>query len=151
MSVWDCALSSGRILTIGLRSVAVGALYVDSQGSWAAVQNCFSLWSFHRCSSWTRLSSCPLRADSFGVQTCRKLWFFTVAVLARWLMSLLVQFIDGCGCPVLMQRRRGSCWRCFSSVHRRGWWTFLVQRLWASSRVGGGEGVGAHHTGDELN
>ena len=77
--------------------------------------------------------------------------FFTVAVSARWLMSLLVQFIDGRGCPVLMQRRRGSCWRCLSSVHRRGWWTFQVQRLWASSRVGGGEGVGAHHTGDELN
>ena len=33
MSVLDCALSSGRILTIGLRRVAVGALYVDSQGS----------------------------------------------------------------------------------------------------------------------
>ena len=32
MSVFDCALSSGRILTIGLRSVAVGALYVDSPG-----------------------------------------------------------------------------------------------------------------------
>ena len=36
------------------------------------------------------------------------------------------------------------------SVHRRGWWTFQLQRQWASSRVGGDEGVGAHHTGDEL-
>ena len=157
MSVLDRALSLGRILTIGLRRVVVGALNVESQCSWAAVpvfamtltmsswsfiaakmhvkvstvscatlwentvtvglrsrgdalyvesqcssavvQNCFSPWRFHRCSSWARLSSCPLRADSFGVQTCRKLWFFTVADSTRWLMSLLVQFIDGCGCP----------------------------------------------------
>ena len=37
------------------------------------------------------------------------------------------------------------------SVHRRGWWTFQFQRQWVSSRVDGDEGVGAHHTGDELN
>ena len=36
-----------------------------------------------RGSSWTRLSSCPLRADSFGVQTGRKLCFSTVAVLDK--------------------------------------------------------------------
>ena len=37
MSVLDRALFLGRILTIGLRRVAVGALNVESQCSWAAV------------------------------------------------------------------------------------------------------------------
>ena len=37
MSVLDRALLLGRILTIGLRRVAVGALNVESQCSWAAV------------------------------------------------------------------------------------------------------------------
>ena len=34
-------------------------------------------------SSWTRLSSCPLRADSAGLQACRKLWCAAVAVLDK--------------------------------------------------------------------
>ena len=117
MSVLDRALSLGRILTIGLRRVVVGALYVESRCSWVAVpvfvialtmssrsfvaakmhvkvstvscatlwentvtvglrsrgdalyvesqcssavvQNCFSPWRFHRCSSWF-VASCPL-------------------------------------------------------------------------------------------
>ena len=29
--------------------------------------------TFFACGSWTRSSSCPLRADSAGVQTCRKM------------------------------------------------------------------------------
>ena len=37
MSVLDRALLLGRILTIGLRRVVVGALNVESQCSWAAV------------------------------------------------------------------------------------------------------------------
>ena len=40
-------------------------------------RSCNSMWV--RGSSWTRLSSCPLRADSVGVQTCRKLWCSAVA------------------------------------------------------------------------
>ena len=36
VSIGTC-VSLGRILTIGIRSVAVGALNVDSQCSWAAV------------------------------------------------------------------------------------------------------------------
>ena len=86
------------------------------------------------CSSWTRLSSCPLREDSARVQTCRKpfpQWQFST----RWPMSLLsvlggaagtvLAFVD---VPVTMQRRcclansRGAS----DSVRRQSQWTFLL-------------------------
>ena len=40
----------------------------------------FSSSTWECSSSWTRLSACPLRADSAGVQACRKLWCAAVAV-----------------------------------------------------------------------
>ena len=50
-----------------------------------------------RGSFWTRLSSCPLRADSFGVQTLRKLWCSAVAVLGKVDMPV-VATTGACGC-----------------------------------------------------
>ena len=55
---------------------ALAALY---RISWRCLR--FSSSTRECSSSWTRLSSCPLRADSAGVQAFRKLWCSTVAVL----------------------------------------------------------------------
>ena len=75
------ALLLGRILwQLGYVRVAYGALIVERQCSWAVVMYAsarghstgavlgfgFMPVEISQCSSWTRLSSCPLRADSAG-------------------------------------------------------------------------------------
>ena len=57
---------------------ALAALY---RISWRCLR--FSSSTRECSSSWTRLSSCPLRADSAGVQACRKLWCAAVALLDK--------------------------------------------------------------------
>ena len=49
------------------------------------------------------------------------------------------------------QRRCLALGCATGSFHRQSWWTFQLQRLWVPRGSGGDEGVGAHHTGDELN
>ena len=96
-------------------------------------------WRFHRCSSWARLSSCPLRADSAGVRQCRKLWNF--------LSCSAVMVVD-----VPVYAETGGL---FLEVPQ----TLFIARAGglSSFRAGvstwadGDEGLGAHHTGDELN
>ena len=87
----------------------------------------FCPWRFHRCSSWMRLSSCPLRADTWGPDV-QKTVVFTVAVC---------QVVDD---PVRAVHRR--LWMSLrfrsdsgalaggasDSIHRRSWWTFQPQR-----------------------
>ena len=70
------------------------------------------------------MSSCPLRADSFGVQTCRKLWFSTVAVLDK-VADVPARAVHrpGVDVPVFMQRRSLALGGATDSVHRLIWWT----------------------------
>ena len=84
-------------------------------------RRCFS------CSSWTRSSSWPLRADSAGVQTCRKLCCSTVAVLDK--------VVD---VPVIKQRRLRSG-SAPDSVHRQSPWTFQLCNRFACGVYGGDE------------
>ena len=100
---------------------------------------------------WMRLSSCPLRADSFGVQTCRKLWFFTVAVSTRGRCPCSCSSLTVVDVPVLLQRRLGSCWRCLSLSSSPELVVIPATETGVRLGSGGDEGVGAHHTGDKLN
>ena len=151
VSIGSCATLWENAVTVGLRSRG-GALYVESQCSSAVVQNCFSPWRFHRCSSWV-VASCPLfcstadsRGDSTGavpgrgclharcVQTVlgydsAKLWNF------RSCSAVMVVDV-----PVYAVHRWLWMSLCFcrdsgalaggasDSVHRRSWWTFQLQR-----------------------
>ena len=145
------ALLLGRILRqLGYVRVAYGALNVERQCSSEVVQNCFSPWRFHRCSSWFVVSR-PLLLKAveipqvqflgeavfmldacrqFGVRQCRKLWNF------RSCSAVMVVDV-----PVYAVHRRlwmSLCLRRDSgalaggasdSVHRRSSWTLQLQSL----------------------
>ena len=94
--IGSCASLGENTVAVCYVRVAYGALYVESQCSSEVVQNCFSPWRFHTCSSWF-VASCPLLLKAveipqvqflgevvfmldacrqFGVRQCRKLWNF---------------------------------------------------------------------------
>ena len=174
VSTVSCATLWENTATFGLRSRG-DALYVESQCSSAVVQNCFSPWRFHRCSSWF-VASCPLfcstadaRGDSTGavpgrgclharcVQTvlgydsAENCGISAVAVLSWWSMSLFMQFIDGCGCPCVFAETAVLLLEVPQTQFIAGAGGLSSFRDGVSSRIDGDEGVGAHHTGDELN
>ena len=77
------------------------ALAALNRISWRCLRFSSSTWEWS--SSWTRLSSCPLRADGAVVQTCRKLWCSTFAVLGQ-----------GGDMPAVVNDRCSGCRRCSS-------------------------------------
>ena len=94
---------------------------VGSLCSWSVVQNCCGSWNSHRCSSWAG-GRCPCSCCSSTVM----------------------------GVTAIMQRLWVSAGGASDSVIAR------VVGLQCAQRHGlpagfGDEGVGAHHTGDELN
>ena len=82
------------------------------------------------------------RAENYG---------FSQLQSARWSMSLLVQFIDGCGCPCVFAVTVGLLLEVPHTQFITGADGLSSCRVGVSSWVDGDEGVGAHHTGDELN
>ena len=76
----------------------------------------------------------------------QKLWNFRSCSAVMVSMSLFMQFIDGCGCPCV-----GLLLEVPQTQFIAGAGGLSSFRDGFSSRVDGDEGVGAHHTGDELN
>ena len=90
-TVWRFVVAQKTIKISHLQFIDKVLPYVVAQRQIPMVlRQCRKLRGFRSCkttwvrgSSWTRLSSCPLRADSAGVQTCSKLWCSAVAVLGQ--------------------------------------------------------------------
>ena len=95
-----------------------------------------------------RLSSCPLRADSFGVHMCRNCGCSQLQSRQGVDVPARLTVLD---VPVLLQRRLGSCWRCLSLSSSPELVDIPATETGVRLGSGGDEGVGAHHTGDELN
>ena len=92
-----------------------------------------------------------MRADSLGYDSAENCGTSAVAMLSWWSMSLFMQFIDGCGCPCVFTGTVGLLLEVPQTQFIAGADGLSSCRVGVSSRFDGDEGVGAHHTGDELN
>ena len=162
----SCATLGENFVAVGYVRVAYGALNVERQCSWAVVKNCFSPWRLHRCSSWVD-GFMPVEIPQvqflgevvFMPVACRQFWGTTVQKTVEFPQ---LQCCHGGRCPCLCSSSTVVDVPVFAETvglllevpqtqffARAG--GFSSFRAGVSTRADGDEGLGAHHTGDELN